>query len=92
MTFTVEFSAEGRKDFKRLDESRKRLIAARIEELASNPYDPRISDRLESLEGLRKSRVGDRRIIFVVNQTARVIEVVTIRPRGQAYRKLRRKL
>ena len=92
MTFTVEFSDEARKDFKRLDESRKRLIAARIEELAQNPYDPRISGRLESLEGLRKSRVGDRRIIFVVNQTARVIEIVTIRPRGQAYRKLRRKL
>jgi len=87
LTYTVKFADEARKHFERLDVDRKRLIGARVEALALNPYDRRISKPLHGvLKGLRSSRVGGRRIIYSVWEQAKIMYIVSVDPRGEVYR------
>lgn len=89
MRYAVKFSDEARKHFDHLDADRKRLIATRIDALALNPFDRRISKPLQgSLKGLRSSRVGALRIIYTVLEQATLIYLITMAPRGSAYRGL----
>jgi len=41
---------------------------------------------METIPGNRYTRVGDWRIIYQVNETEGVIDIVAIRPRSAAYR------
>ena len=86
MNYRTEFSREALKRRDRLDQATFERIERRLDELEANPYDPRISKLLKGLEGMRSSRVGDWRILYTVNERAKIIYVVAIRPRGQAYR------
>ena len=85
MSYSISLADEAAKNPDRLDRTTERRIRAKIRELAENPYDPRLSKRLEALEGLRSSRVGKRRILYTVNDAARILYVAGIRPRGEAY-------
>jgi mRNA interferase RelE/StbE len=89
LIYTVQFADEARKHFDKLDADRKRLIGLRVDSLALNPYDRRISKGLGGkLKGLRSSRVGAFRIIYMVQDKAQLIYVLSIAPRGSAYRDL----
>ena len=88
MIYRVEFSDRARKDFSRLDRSLQRRIGIRIDELADNPRDARVSGTLTNAGDLRKSRVGGWRIIFTIDDANRVVYLVTIERRGQVYERL----
>jgi mRNA interferase RelE/StbE len=60
----------------------------RIAELADAPYDPKLSIKLTNQGGLRRSRVGGWRIIFLVNDKAKELSVVMIERRGQVYERV----
>jgi mRNA-degrading endonuclease RelE of RelBE toxin-antitoxin system len=75
------------KELDRLDRKTEHRIQKRLDEIARNPYDPRISNEVKMVPGQRYSRVGDRRIFFEIAEPSRRIEVVAIRPRGRAYAK-----
>jgi len=81
-------SKRAEKELDRLDRSTLKRIQARIDELSLAPLSPRLSKPLEMGEGLRSARVGDWRIIFQVNEAEAVLEVLSVYPRGKAYRKL----
>ena len=61
-------------------------LQKRIHELAENPYDPRLSSPLIGRPGVRKSRVGDWRILFTVDREKQLVQVATVDTRGQVYR------
>jgi mRNA interferase RelE/StbE len=88
LNYRVEFSARARKDFNRLDRNLQQRIGARIDELAQDPRDQRISGTLTGVAGLRKSRVGGWRILFTIDDVNRVVYVVTLERRGQVYKRL----
>ena len=88
MSYRTEFSREALKRRDRLDEATYQRIERRLDELEANPYDPRISKLLKGLEGMRSSRVGAWRVVYTVQENAKTIYVVAIRPRGEAYRNL----
>src|SRR5271169_2520403 len=73
---------------RRLDEKTRKRMLDRIAELADAPYDPRLSIKLTSQGGLRRSRVAGWRIIFLVDDQAKTLSVVTIERRGQVYKRL----
>jgi mRNA interferase RelE/StbE len=60
----------------------------RLEQLAEDPYDARLSAPLTNKSDLRKSRVGGWRIIFRVDGPNRELSVVTIERRGQVYQRI----
>jgi mRNA-degrading endonuclease RelE of RelBE toxin-antitoxin system len=87
MSHTLWISKQAEKTIKSLDQSTIRRIHARLKELAQSPFDSRISSQVEMGEGERKSRVGDWRIFFEVNEPTSTIHIIAIRPRGKAYQK-----
>ncbi len=60
-------------------------IRDKIEELAKDPTAMRNVVRLTGVEGYRL-RVGDWRVIYVLEQDEMVVVVVKIKPRGEVYR------
>jgi mRNA-degrading endonuclease RelE of RelBE toxin-antitoxin system len=88
MSYALRIDKQAAKTLKFLDQPTSRRLLARFEELAENPFDPRQSNPLEMEPSIRRSRVGNWRIFFEVNDDARTIAIVAIKPRSRAYRKL----
>lgn len=88
MSYQTNLSQEAEKRLDRLDQATYTRIVRRLYELKANPYDPRISKLLKGSEGMRSSRVGAWRVVYSIQETAKTIYVVAIRPRGEAYRNL----
>ncbi|HHY65982.1 MAG TPA: type II toxin-antitoxin system RelE/ParE family toxin [Alicyclobacillus sp.] len=42
---------------------------------------------LQGVSGLWRMRVGDWHLIFTIRTEERIIEIVAVRPRGEAYRR-----
>ena len=60
----------------------------RLDRLAEDPPDPRLSAPLTGKGNLRKSRVAGWRIIFSVEDEVTVVAVGTIDRRGQVYQRI----
>jgi len=60
----------------------------RLERVAQDPYNARLSGPLTNQEGFRKSRVGGWRIIFTLDDAERSVRVVTVERRGQVYQRI----
>ena len=88
MSYRTQFSRQTEKRLDRMDRATYERIERRLDDLEQNPYDPRISKLLKGLEEMRSSRVGRWRIIYTVNTSVKLIYVIAVLPRGEAYRKL----
>ncbi|MGQ9688049.1 MAG: type II toxin-antitoxin system RelE family toxin [Desulfobaccales bacterium] len=86
MSYRIELYREAEKTLNGLDRTTARRLEARIEELAREPFSPRLSRQMETAKDRRYSRVGDWRIIYRVNEAAGILDIVAIRPRSRAYR------
>jgi len=86
--YAQKLSARAVKDLDALDNKTKQRMLDRIAELADAPYDPKLSIKLTNQGGLRRSRVAGWRIIFLVDDKARTLTVVTIERRGQVYKRM----
>jgi mRNA interferase RelE/StbE len=71
-----------------LDKPTQNRIVRRLEQLAEDPYDPRISASLSGADNLRKSRVGAWRIIYQVVEETKIVYIVMIERRGQVYKRI----
>jgi mRNA interferase RelE/StbE len=87
MSYKTHTERKAVKEIKALDKTTVKRIRDRINELAINPYDTRISGNVRMGEGERKSRVGDWRIIFEVDEASHTVKVTAVRPRRRAYPK-----
>lgn len=86
MTYRVVLTRETEKILDRLDRPTEQRLRARFAQLADDPFDPRLSAPLTERAGIRKSRVGGWRILFIADRGARVLHVVTVDTRGQVYK------
>jgi mRNA interferase RelE/StbE len=73
------------KDLRSLPKGTVGRVVARIEALSTEPL-PRQSVKLTGAEHLYRVRVGDYRIIYSVDQQARLVTVHYVRHRKDAYR------
>ena len=85
MSYTVKVDQQATKDLKPLDRQTVKRIYERLEELALEPYSPRLSKALKMLPGKRSSRVGGWRILYEVSDAESTVMVTAIRPRKNAY-------
>ena len=88
MNYGIEVSHRADKMLGRLDRKTANRIRDRIEQLAVDPLNPRLSDALEMIKGQRYSRVGDWHIIFEVHEAGQTIFVVTVQHRSRVYKEL----
>jgi mRNA-degrading endonuclease RelE of RelBE toxin-antitoxin system len=87
MKYAVSLSREAMKELARLDTKMEQRLQRRFDELAANPYDPRLSHEVKMVPGQRYSWVGDRRIFFEILESSQTLAMIAIRPRGRAYQK-----
>jgi mRNA interferase RelE/StbE len=85
MSYDLSLGRQAKKEIKALDTSTIKRIVDRFQQLSLNPFDPRISKAIKMSPGRRTSRVGDWRIIYEIHESQKVIEVVSIRARREAY-------
>ena len=86
--YEIRLSHRAQRDLDRLDKPTQKRIVRRLEHLAEDPYDPRLTAPLSGHEGLRKSRVGAWRIIYQVRDSERIVFVLMIERRGQVYKRI----
>lgn len=87
MNYGLRIDKQAAKTLKSLDQPTSRRLLARFEKLSENPFDQRFSSPLEMLPSVRKSRVGNWRIFFEVDDSQQIIAIVAIKPRSRAYHK-----
>ena len=83
--YSVTFARSARKELEKLRSSVARRIIQHIEALLINPRPTR-SVKLKGNRSLWRIRAGDYRVIYQVNDAARIIDVSIIRHRRDAYR------
>jgi mRNA interferase RelE/StbE len=85
--YRVEVQRSAERDLDRLSKMLFDRISARLVSLANEPRPPG-AEKLTGLEAFRV-RAGEYRIIYEVDDSARVVVVTRIRHRREVYRKLR---
>jgi len=84
--FRVELSNDARRYMRRCDPKMRERLDTRLRQLAINPYAT--SKLLEGGSGLRRSRVGDIRILFEMDLDIGQVYIAFIGPRGDIYKGL----
>lgn len=85
--YSVTFARSARKELEKLPSSTARRIIGHIEALLINPRSTR-PVKLRGNKNLWRIRVGDYRVIYRIDDAARIIDVSIIRHRRDAYRDL----
>lgn len=88
MSFQLRVGPPAEKKLERLDRPTRERLIRRLRQLAADPFDPRIGKLLKGGRKLRSSRVGNWRIIYAVRTEERAVCVLSVNPRGEAYRGL----
>ncbi|MFC3088226.1 type II toxin-antitoxin system RelE family toxin [Tabrizicola soli] len=85
MTYRVELSPEAKKNLRRIRDRRlhDRLVAA-IDELGTDPRPPGCLKLVGEVNQWRV-RVGDWRVVYLIEDGRLVVLVVRVSPRGGAY-------
>ena len=87
MPYAIEFLRSAARDLASLPKSRQRQIAGRIDGLQQDLFPPGVK-KLEGEDRLYRLRVGDYRILFLVDEVARLVTITKIGHRRDVYRNL----
>ncbi|MBM4301996.1 MAG: hypothetical protein FJ121_10830 [Deltaproteobacteria bacterium] len=88
MSYRLEVKPLADKQAQPLDRKTLKRLQKRMEELARDPFDPRLSKPVTMSLGRRTSRVGDWRIIYYLDELRRTLVIAAICPRDKAYDKV----
>lgn len=86
MRYSVQLLKRAEKDLAALPKQDRLRIAARIEELSSNPRPHGAEPLKGELSGHWKFRVGDYRVVYQIQDDVLVVVVVRIGNRREVYR------
>lgn len=86
MRYTIQLARGAIRTLDRVDRVTEHRLRQRLHQLTDAPEDPRLSKMLVGAQGLQSTRVGDWRILYLVDSTRAFVIVIAIRPRGSAYR------
>ena len=86
MSYHVEIAPAAQRDVKHLPSEVIRKVDATILELEQNPR-PHGCTKLEGSEDEYRVRVGDYRILYVIDDKAKLVTIAHVRHRRDAYRK-----
>jgi mRNA interferase RelE/StbE len=90
MNWTIKLSSHAEKHIRRLPKPLRRKVATSLAALETLPFPLFHKDVLSlsgELQDYHRLRVGEYRVIFRVLKEDRIIAVVGIYPRGDAYKK-----
>ena len=82
--YTITFARSARKELEALQRNLVDRILPRIENLATDPR-PHGCRKLTGAKNRWRIRVGDYRVIYSVSDKDRLIDVIAVRHRSEAY-------
>jgi len=83
--YTVVFARSARKELQNLDPQVARRILKAIEALVANPRPSGVV-KLEGARDLWRVRVGEWRVVYRISDRDRLVDVIAVRHRRDAYR------
>jgi mRNA interferase RelE/StbE len=83
--YTIVFARSAREELEDLPESVALRVLARIETLAEEPR-PRGCCKLTGSANLWRIRVGDYRVLYAIDDPGRLVDIIAVRHRKDAYR------
>jgi len=83
--YTVVFARSARKELQNLDPQVARRILKAIEALVANPRPSGVV-KLEGASDLWRVRVGEWRVVYRISDRDRLVDVIAVRHRRDAYR------
>ena len=83
--YTVVFARSARKELQNLDPQVARRILKAIEALVANPRPSGVV-KLEGASDLWRIRVGEWRVVYRISDRDRLLDVIAVRHRRDAYR------
>lgn len=83
--YRITFARSARKELEKLDVPAVNAIFPKIERLGGTPR-PKGARKLHGEQYLWRIRVGDYRVIYTIDDEARLVDVVAVRHRSEAYR------
>jgi mRNA interferase RelE/StbE len=87
VAYRLEFVSSAQREFLRLPLSVRKRLEPHVNGLEENPR-PHGVKAMAGHKGLFRIRVGDYRILYEIDDAARIVTVTRVRPRGAAYRGL----
>ncbi len=84
-SYRVVLARSARKELERLPGTVAARVLDALEELEEQPR-PVGSKKLRGSEDLWRVRIGDYRVIYAINDVSRLVDVLVIRHRRDAYR------
>jgi mRNA interferase RelE/StbE len=87
MSYTVTFRASADKSLDKMQASLRRRIIAKTESLGQQPR-PAASKKLVGGGNLWRLRVGDWRIVYAIDDTAKRVDIRIVAHRREVYRDL----
>jgi mRNA interferase RelE/StbE len=85
--YSITFARSARKELEKLTSTVAQRIMARIESLMKVPR-PSGAVKLQGDRNLWRIRIGDYRVIYSIDDSARVLDISAVRNRRDAYRDL----
>jgi mRNA interferase RelE/StbE len=83
--YRVVFARSARRELERLEGIIARRIISRVEALATDPRPPGCV-KLQGCADLWRIRVGNYRVVYAIDENARVLDIRVVRHRSDAYR------
>lgn len=83
--YAVVFARSARKELEALEEPLASRVLRRIEKLVANPRPGGVR-KLRGASGLWRLRVGDYRVLYAIHDDRKLVDVIAIRHRSDAYR------
>jgi mRNA interferase RelE/StbE len=84
--YTIRFKQSAIKELDRFQKPVVKKIATAIDKLGENPRPSRVKKLSGSNEDLYRIRVGDYRIVYVIEDIVRIVEIRKIGHRRDIYR------
>ncbi len=88
MSYTIVFSPKAEHQLKGLEASIYKRVRQKIDSLADDPF-PVGSKKLGAYEELFRVRVGDYRVVYVVENELLLVLVIALGHRKEVYRRLK---
>jgi mRNA interferase RelE/StbE len=83
--YTITFARSARRELESLENATVNRVFARIESLSDCPR-PHGCVKLRGRKDLWRLRAGDYRVIYAIDDGKRMVDVVAVRHRREAYR------
>jgi mRNA interferase RelE/StbE len=85
MPYAVEFVASAAKEFRSLPIEIRQRVSAAIDVLCEEPRPPGVR-KLRGHPDYYRIRIGAYRVVYQIDDTARLIRITRVRHRREAYR------